>query len=56
MGIQSCIKEEIHKLEIFPRIFMQETLQPQPDTGMGGKPIRYLEAWKLVKGVEFIQK
>ncbi|KAA6368680.1 MAG: hypothetical protein EZS28_035794 [Streblomastix strix] len=35
---------------------MEETLQPQPDTGMGGKPIRYLEAWKLVTGVEFIQK
>ncbi|KAA6314828.1 MAG: hypothetical protein EZS28_055515, partial [Streblomastix strix] len=35
---------------------MEETLQPQPDTGMGGKTIRYLEAWKLVKGVEFIQK
>ncbi|KAA6374273.1 MAG: hypothetical protein EZS28_030199 [Streblomastix strix] len=35
---------------------MEETLQPQPDTGMGGKTIRYQEAWKLVKGVEFIQK
>ncbi|KAA6369410.1 MAG: putative reverse transcriptase [Streblomastix strix] len=35
---------------------MEEILQPQPDTGIGGKIIRYLGTWKLVKGVEFIQK
>ncbi|KAA6374039.1 MAG: hypothetical protein EZS28_030436, partial [Streblomastix strix] len=34
---------------------MEEILQPQPDTGMGQKTIRYLETWKLVGGVEFIQ-
>ncbi|KAA6379245.1 MAG: hypothetical protein EZS28_025230 [Streblomastix strix] len=56
MGIQNRTKEEVHTLEIFPRIPMEEILQPQPDTGMGGKTIRYLETWKLVKGVEFIQK
>ncbi|KAA6358630.1 MAG: putative reverse transcriptase [Streblomastix strix] len=56
MGIQNRTKEEIHTLEIIPRILMEEILQPQPDTGMGGKTIRYLEAWKLVKGVEFKQK
>ncbi|KAA6370064.1 MAG: hypothetical protein EZS28_034407, partial [Streblomastix strix] len=55
MGIQNRTKEDIHTLENFPRILMDETLQPQQDTGMGGKTIRYLEAWKLVKGVEFIQ-
>jgi hypothetical protein len=55
-GIQNRTKEEIHTLEISPRILMEETLQPQPNTGMGGKTIRYLEACKLVKGVEFIQK
>ncbi|KAA6382296.1 MAG: hypothetical protein EZS28_022178 [Streblomastix strix] len=48
--------EDIQILEIFPRIQMEETLQPQPDMGLWGKTIRYLEAWKLVKGVEFIQK
>ncbi|KAA6368679.1 MAG: hypothetical protein EZS28_035793, partial [Streblomastix strix] len=47
MGIQNRTKEEIHTLEIFPRIQMEETLQLQPDTGMGGKPILYLEAWNL---------
>ncbi|KAA6361073.1 MAG: hypothetical protein EZS28_043401, partial [Streblomastix strix] len=40
-------KEEIQILE---------TLQLQPDMGMEGKPIRYLEAWKMVRVVEFIQK
>ncbi|KAA6399045.1 MAG: putative Transposon Ty3-G Gag-Pol polyprotein [Streblomastix strix] len=35
---------------------MEETLQPQPGTGVGVKTIRYLETWKLLKGVEFIQK
>ncbi|KAA6376582.1 MAG: hypothetical protein EZS28_027888, partial [Streblomastix strix] len=56
MGVQNRTKEEIHTLEIFPRTPMEEILQPQPDTGMGGKTIRYLETWKLVKGVKFIQK
>ncbi|KAA6324141.1 MAG: hypothetical protein EZS28_054225, partial [Streblomastix strix] len=56
MGIQNRTKEEIHTLEIFPRTPMEEVLQPQPDTGMGEKTIRYLERRKLVKGVEFIQK
>ncbi|KAA6370439.1 MAG: hypothetical protein EZS28_034034 [Streblomastix strix] len=56
MGIQNRTKEEIHTLEIFPRIQMEEILQHQPDMGMGGKTIRYLEAWKLVKGVQFMQK
>ncbi|KAA6356177.1 MAG: hypothetical protein EZS28_048296 [Streblomastix strix] len=56
MGIQNRTKEEIHTLEIFPRILMEETLQPQPETGMVGKSIHKLETWKLVKGIEFIQK
>ncbi|KAA6360314.1 MAG: hypothetical protein EZS28_044158, partial [Streblomastix strix] len=56
MGIQIRTKEEIHTLEIFPCTPMEEILQPQLDTGMGGKTIRYLETCKLVKGVEFIQK
>ncbi|KAA6371316.1 MAG: putative reverse transcriptase [Streblomastix strix] len=56
MGIQNRTKEEIHTLEIIPRTPMEEILQPQPNTGMEGKTIRYLETWKLVKGVEFIQK
>ncbi|KAA6309635.1 MAG: hypothetical protein EZS28_056469 [Streblomastix strix] len=56
MGIRNRTKEEIHTLEIFPRTPMEEIQQPQPNTGMGGKTIRYLETWKLVKGVEFIQK
>ncbi|KAA6369974.1 MAG: hypothetical protein EZS28_034497, partial [Streblomastix strix] len=47
MGVQNRTKEEIDTLEIFPRILTKGTLQPQPDTGMGGKTIRYLEAWKL---------
>ncbi|KAA6367928.1 MAG: putative Transposon Ty3-G Gag-Pol polyprotein [Streblomastix strix] len=54
--IQNRTKEVIHTLEIFPKIPMEEILQPHPNTGMGGKTIRYLETWKLVKGVEFIQK
>ncbi|KAA6375720.1 MAG: hypothetical protein EZS28_028756 [Streblomastix strix] len=37
MGIQNRTKEVIHTLEIFPMTQMEETLQPQPDTGMGGK-------------------
>ncbi|KAA6404283.1 MAG: hypothetical protein EZS28_000192 [Streblomastix strix] len=56
MVTQNGTKEEIHTLEIFPRTPMEEILQPQPDTGMGGKTIRYLETWKLVKEMEFIQK
>ncbi|KAA6401479.1 MAG: putative reverse transcriptase [Streblomastix strix] len=56
MEIQNRTKEEIHTLEIFPRTPIEEVLQSQPDTGMGRKTIRYLETWKLVKGVEFIQK
>ncbi|KAA6389402.1 MAG: hypothetical protein EZS28_015075 [Streblomastix strix] len=32
MGIQNRTKEELHTLEIFPRILMEETLQPQLDT------------------------
>ncbi|KAA6370917.1 MAG: hypothetical protein EZS28_033554, partial [Streblomastix strix] len=56
MGIQNRTKKEIHTLEIFPRTPMEEIFQPQPDTGMWGKTIRYLETWKLVKGMEFIQK
>ncbi|KAA6367911.1 MAG: hypothetical protein EZS28_036560, partial [Streblomastix strix] len=36
MGIQNRTKQEIHTLEIFPRTLMEQTLQPQPDTGMGG--------------------
>ncbi|KAA6399029.1 MAG: hypothetical protein EZS28_005446 [Streblomastix strix] len=56
MGIQNRTKEDIHTLEIFPSTPMEEILQPQPDTGMGGKTIRYLEMWKQAKGVEFIQK
>ncbi|KAA6377846.1 MAG: hypothetical protein EZS28_026627 [Streblomastix strix] len=35
---------------------MEETLQPQPNTGIGGKTIRYLQMRLLIKGVEFIQK
>ncbi|KAA6362119.1 MAG: hypothetical protein EZS28_042354 [Streblomastix strix] len=56
MGIQNRTKEEVHTLEIFPRILMEEILQPQPNTGKGEKTMRYLETWKLVRGVEFIQK
>ncbi|KAA6393727.1 MAG: putative reverse transcriptase [Streblomastix strix] len=56
MGIQNRTKEEVHTLEIFPRTPMEEALQPQPNIGMGEKTIRYLETWKLVKGMEFIQK
>ncbi|KAA6397981.1 MAG: hypothetical protein EZS28_006495, partial [Streblomastix strix] len=56
MEIQNRTKEEIHTLEIFPRTLMEEILQPQLDTGMGGKSIRYPESWKLVKRMEFIQK
>ncbi|KAA6393402.1 MAG: hypothetical protein EZS28_011072 [Streblomastix strix] len=37
MGIQNRTKEETHTLEIFPSILMEETLQPQPNMGMGGK-------------------
>ncbi|KAA6354014.1 MAG: hypothetical protein EZS28_050460, partial [Streblomastix strix] len=43
MGIQNRTKEETHTREIFPRTPMEETSQPQPDTRMGGKTIRYLE-------------
>ncbi|KAA6402572.1 MAG: hypothetical protein EZS28_001902 [Streblomastix strix] len=37
MGIQNRTKQENHTLEIFPVTLMDETLQPQPNTGMGGK-------------------
>ncbi|KAA6380713.1 MAG: putative Transposon Ty3-I Gag-Pol polyprotein [Streblomastix strix] len=56
IGVQIGTKKEIHTLKIFPRTPMEEILQPQPNTGIWGKTIRYLETWKLVKGVEFIQK
>ncbi|KAA6379725.1 MAG: hypothetical protein EZS28_024748 [Streblomastix strix] len=56
MGIQNRTKDEIHKLEIFPRTLLEKTLHPQPNTGMGEKTIRYLETRKLVKGGQFIQK
>ncbi|KAA6394108.1 MAG: putative Transposon Ty3-I Gag-Pol polyprotein [Streblomastix strix] len=56
MGVQNRTKEEIHTLEIFSRTLMEEILQSQSDMEMGGGEIRYLGTWKLVKGVEFIQK
>ncbi|KAA6381101.1 MAG: hypothetical protein EZS28_023369 [Streblomastix strix] len=56
MGILYNTKEKIHTLEIFPRTLMEETLQPQPNTGIERETIHYLETRKLVKGVEFIQK
>ncbi|KAA6363932.1 MAG: hypothetical protein EZS28_040541 [Streblomastix strix] len=43
IGIQNRAKKNIHTLEIFPRTLMEETLQPQPNIGMGRKTIRYLE-------------
>ncbi|KAA6365740.1 MAG: hypothetical protein EZS28_038734, partial [Streblomastix strix] len=46
--IQNRTKEDIYIPEIFPRTLMEEILQPQPNTGMEGKIIRYLETWKLV--------
>ncbi|KAA6395263.1 MAG: hypothetical protein EZS28_009208 [Streblomastix strix] len=42
-GIQNRTKEEIQILEIFPRTLMEETLQPQPNTGMGGGTICFHE-------------
>ncbi|KAA6374865.1 MAG: hypothetical protein EZS28_029607, partial [Streblomastix strix] len=35
---------------------MEETQLHQPNSENGKKTIRYLETWKLVNGVEFIQK
>ncbi|KAA6385093.1 MAG: hypothetical protein EZS28_019380 [Streblomastix strix] len=55
IGIQKRTKEDIYKPEIFPRALIEETLQPQPNMGMGEKTIRYLETWKLVKREEFIK-
>ncbi|KAA6373088.1 MAG: hypothetical protein EZS28_031383 [Streblomastix strix] len=48
IGIQNRTMEEIHILEIFPRTLMEQTLQPQQNTGFGRK-IRYPKIWKLVK-------
>ncbi|KAA6400553.1 MAG: hypothetical protein EZS28_003916 [Streblomastix strix] len=56
MGIQNRLKEEIQTLENFPRTLIEETLQSQPNTGMGRKIIRYIKTWKLVKEAEFKQK
>ncbi|KAA6343685.1 MAG: hypothetical protein EZS28_052293, partial [Streblomastix strix] len=55
MGILNRTKKEIHIYEIIVRTLNEESLQHQPNIGIEGKTIRYMEKWKLVKGVEFIQ-
>ncbi|KAA6379831.1 MAG: hypothetical protein EZS28_024641 [Streblomastix strix] len=55
MGIQNRTREEIHTLEIFLGIYLREHCNFS-QTQEQGKTIRYLETWKLVNGVEYIQK
>ncbi|KAA6395851.1 MAG: hypothetical protein EZS28_008622 [Streblomastix strix] len=55
MGIRNRTKEDIHILEIFPRTLIDETSLLQPSKGIWGKN-RYLEMWKLEKGVVFIKR